>query len=224
MPVVQQLRVDVDQLAFQSGANVEPDAVADLVLLIFQLGLSSRSKRGESEEAATMRSEVFINCFSEFKCGRSGSRPAALNSSTGIGFSSSGRNSRPPLGRGHGRQSSALLVALLLSPRFLFPPPFPFAPGRHAHRPQDLAKRMRRDRRRPDLLERRGKLCVAWDRAFHLVSSGGARTVRGKLSSTLFATWSGAEQNCQNSCLGEQAELAHGIRARNFSPPRRAQK
>jgi hypothetical protein len=40
----------------------------------------------------------------------------------------------------------------------------------------------------------------------------------------LFATWSGAEQNCQNSCLGEKQKLAHGIRARNFSPPRRAQK
>src|SRR5690349_20237862 len=62
-----------------------------------------------------MRGEVFINCLSEFKCGRSDPRPAALNSSTGNGFSSSGRNSDSFRVRSW-TISSVVTVALFVSP------------------------------------------------------------------------------------------------------------
>ena len=63
-----------------------------------------------------------------------------------------------------------------------------FASGSHADRPQDLAKRMRRDGGGPDILECRRKFRFARDRALHLVSGGRTRPVRGKFSRASFAT------------------------------------
>ena len=54
------------------------------------------------------------------------------------------------------------------------------ASGGDADRAQDLAERMRRLGRRAHFLERGGKLCLARDRALHLVPGRRARAVRGE--------------------------------------------
>ncbi len=55
---------------------------------------------------------------------------------------------------------------------------------READREENLAKRMRRHGRRPDLVECRRKFRLARHRTLHLVPEGRARPLRGKLSRT----------------------------------------
>jgi hypothetical protein len=60
---VQQLRVDVDKLAFQGGTYVETNAIADFVFLIFQLGIGRQCKGRKDKRGGDNEKRSFHNKY-----------------------------------------------------------------------------------------------------------------------------------------------------------------